>query len=132
MFGPLTSIYKICYTTGMPRWRSPRMRALTRERARLLRELSTLSGLLRGSLFERFSTCTRPRCQCHAGRPHGPRTYVAVTSGKRQRQHYVPQSQRVAVREGVRQFHRLLAIADRLTAINLELMRGGVLDEPEP
>jgi hypothetical protein len=55
-----------------------------------------------------------------------------VTSEKRQRQHYVPQNQRVAAREGVRQFHRLLAIVDRVTAINLVLLRGGALDEPEP
>jgi len=53
---------------------------------------------------------------------------VAVTAGGRQRQHYVPKSQEPAVLEGVEQFHRLLAIADRLTAINLELMRRGVLD----
>lgn len=113
--------------------RSPAtVRALRRERARLLRELSTQSLLLRGSLFERFSTCTRPTCRCHEGQPHGPRTCLAVTSGKRQRQHYVPQSQRAAVREGVRQFHRLLATLDRVTAINLELMRGGLLDESGP
>jgi len=79
----------------MTRRASPRVRA----RARLLRQLSTLSRLLRGSLFERFSTCTRRLCRCHQGRPHGPRTYLAVTSGKRQRQHYVPKSQRDAVRE---------------------------------
>ena len=110
----------------------PRAHALRRERTRLLRELSSLSGLLRGSLFERFSTCSRPTCRCHEGQPHGPRTYVAVTCGKRQRQHYVPQSQRGAAREGVRQFHRLRAIVDRVTAINLLLMRGCGLDEPEP
>ena len=116
----------------MTRRSSPRVRVLLRERARLLVQLSTLSRLLRGSLFERFSTCTRRPCRCRQGRPHGPRTYLAVTSGKRQRQHYVPKSQRVAVREGVGEFHRLLAIADRLTAINLELMRGGMLDGPAP
>jgi hypothetical protein len=36
------------------------------------------------------------------------------------------------VGEGIRQYHRLLAIVDRVTAINLELMKGGVLDEPDP
>jgi hypothetical protein len=101
------------------------------ERTRLLAELATLSRLLRASLFERFSVCARPACRCHQGCRHGPRTYLAVTSQKRQRQHYVPQSQRGAAREGVRQFHRLLAIVDRVTAINLELLRGGALDGPE-
>lgn len=106
-----------------------RIQSLLRERRELLQELSALSLLVRGSLFERFSTCSRPNCACHRGRRHGPRTYVAVTQGKRQRQHYVPQGQVAAVQEGVRQFRRLLAIADRVTAINRELMRTGVLHE---
>lgn len=105
---------------------------MLRERARLLAELASLSRVLRASLFERFSVCARPDCRCHQGHRHGPRTYLAVTFEKRQRQHYVPQSQRVAAREGVRQFHRLLAIVDRVTVINLVLLRGGALDEPEP
>jgi hypothetical protein len=36
------------------------------------------------------------------------------------------------VGKGIRQYHRLVAIVDRVTAINLELMRRGVLDEPDP
>jgi hypothetical protein len=102
---------------------------LKRHRHKLLEELPQLVRLLRGSFFERFSTCSRPACRCHQGQRHGPRAYVAVTAEKAQRQHYVPKSQVEAVRDGVRQFHRVLAIVDRVTAINLELMRGGALDD---
>lgn len=105
---------------------------LRRERQRLLRELASLSLMIRGSLFERFSTCTRPSCPCHKGKLHGPRCYVAVTAQKRQKQHYVPQSQGDAVRCGVEQYHRLVQILDRITTINLRLMRGGHLHESTP
>jgi hypothetical protein len=108
------------------------IRALRRERRRLQAELGSLSRVIRGSFVERFSTCSRPRCSCHAGQRHGPRFYVAVTQRRSQRQHYVPQRQVDAVREGIAQYHCILEILDRLTAINLQLMRGGVLDEPDP
>ena len=111
---------------------SRKIHALRRERRRLLEELPTLARLLRASYFERFSTCSRPSCPCHRGQRHGPRGYVAVTTARTQRQHYVPQHQQLAVGEGIRQYHRLVSIVDRVTAINLELMRGGVLDEPDP
>jgi len=94
--------------------------------------MRTLSLLLRGSFFRRLSTCSRPSCPCHRGRRHGPRAYVAVTSGRAQRQHYVAQNQVRTVQEGIRQYHRLLAILDRMTAINLKLMKGGRLHEPDP
>ena len=106
-----------------------RLAHLRRERERLLRELPTLSCLLRGSLFRRFSTCSRPSCPCRKGARHGPRYLLAVTAKKRQKQHYVPKSQIRAVRRGVRQYHRLLQILDRLTAIHLILMRKGCLHE---
>jgi len=116
----------------MARSPSKKIKTLREERRQLLEDLPTLGRLLRGSYFERFSTCSRPSCPCHRGQRHGPRAYLAVTTGRRQRQHYVPRSQQLAVSEGIRQYHRLLTIVDRLTAINLELMRGGVLDEPDP
>jgi hypothetical protein len=106
--------------------------AKKRERQRLLNELTRLTTLIRGSFFERFSTCSRPTCKCHEGERHGPRGYVTVKEGQGQRQFYVPQSQTDAVRHGIQQYHRLLEIVDRISAINLELMQGGTLNEPDP
>ena len=52
-----------------------------------------------------------------------------VTEQKRQRQHYVPKDQQKAVQRGVDQYHRLLEVLCRVTAINLELMKSRLLDE---
>ena len=103
-------------------------KALWRERRDLLREMSKLALMMRGSFFQRYSTCSRPDCACHRGKRHGPRCYVAVTQEKIQKQHYVPNVQAEAVREGVGQYQRMMRIADRLTEINLELMKGGALN----
>ena len=106
-----------------------KVNALRRERSKLLEELGSLSLMLRGSYLERFSTCSHPNCRCHEGQRHGPRAYVVVTEQKRQRQHYVPKDQQKAVQRGVDQYHRLLEVLCRVTAINLELMKSRLLDE---
>ena len=109
-----------------------KVRKLLSERRGLLEELSGLPLLMHGSYFERYSTCSRPHCSCHEGKRHGPRAYVAQQhGGGSPRQHYVPKGQVEAVREGIGQYHRMLEIAYRITAINLELMRGGRLAEQD-
>jgi len=114
----------------MTKFRKMSVGTLRRERQRLLEELPSLSGLIKGSLFERFSTCGRPKCTCHEGKRHGPRCYLAITEAQRQRQRYVRKADVADVQAGVRQYHRLLEIAERITAINLQLMREGAHDEP--
>ena len=103
--------------------------SLRAERGKLLEELSRLCLLIHGSYFERYSTCSRKACACHEGRRHGPRAYVALRSAGRPGQRYVPRSQVSAVQKGVEQYQRLLQVADRITQVNLTLMRGGRLDE---
>ena len=112
----------------MPKLPAKKVAALRREREKLLKELSDLRLLVRGTYLERFSTCSRPNCACHQGKRHGPRSYAVVTREKKQRQVYIRRDQTEAVRRGIAQHHRLLEIVDRVTAINLELMRGGVLE----
>jgi len=103
--------------------------ALRRERERLVVRLSGFSQILHGTYLERFSTCSRAGCLCHEGRQHGPRAYVVVRAGRTQRQHYIPQRQIEAVRKAIAQYHRLMALVDRISTINLQLMRGGLLHE---
>lgn len=98
------------------------------ERARLLAELGTLSRLLHGSWVERYSVCARPDCKCHRGERHGPRRYLVVNEAGRQRQKYVQNARVPAAREGLAQYRRLREIVDRLTQINLALLKE---DDPE-
>jgi hypothetical protein len=109
-----------------------RIEKLRKQRQKLLEEMGSLSLLVHGSLFERFSTCSRPRCACHKGERHGPRTYVAVTEDKVQRQHFIRKGQVATVKRGIRQYHRLRELTRRITRINLELMRQDGLREARP
>jgi len=100
---------------------------LLNKRKVLLERLAQLSLLAHGSYLERFSTCIRKNCACRQGNKHGPRSYVVLYDQKRQFQIYVPQSQRQAIRRGIRQHEKLLAAVDEITSINIQLMRMGEL-----
>ena len=93
------------------------------ERTRLSSELGTLSHVLHGSWVERFSVCSRPRCKCHSGEKHGPRRYLVVLENGKQRQKYIPNAQVDAAKRGRSEYMRLSEIIDRITQINLLLMK---------
>ncbi len=76
---------------------------LLEERSALLSELSGLQNLLHGSWVKRYTTCARSDCHCHTGERHGPRYYVVVNEGGRQKQKYVPKSQVEAAFRGIEQ-----------------------------
>lgn len=101
----------------------PTIKELKEERARLLEELGSLSQLLHGSWVERYSVCSRRGCKCRKGERHGPRHYLVINEGGHQRQKYIPQSQVDAAQEGLKQYRRLQEISDRITHINLQLMK---------
>jgi hypothetical protein len=107
-------------------------RALIRKREVLLERLAELPLLVHGSYLERFSSCSRPNCSCHNGKRHGPRSYLVVYEGKKQRQVYVPQAQRDLIREGIRQHEELRAIVKEITRINVQLMRTRTLAASRP
>ena len=104
-------------------------RKLERERERLLATLAESRTAIRGSVLERFSTCSRPNCACHQGKRHGPRTYIVASVHGRQRQFYVPQAQGLAAREAVEQYHCLMHTIERISTINRQLMQRGVLED---
>ena len=94
-----------------------------RERAGLLKEMASLSMLLHGSWLERFSQCSRPGCKCHTGKRHGPRHYVVINDRGHQRQRYIPNSLVNKAQAGLAQYKRLQGIVERITRINLLLMK---------
>jgi len=102
---------------------------LKEERAALLNELVALSKMLHGSWVERYSVCSRPNCKCRKGQKHGPRHYLVINEGGRQRQKYIPNAQVNSVRRGITQHVRLREIVDRITHLNLMLIKERAYDD---
>ncbi len=99
-------------------------------RERLLARLPDLRLLLRGSLVSRYRRCGRASCHCAAeGDPgHGPAYYlmVSVAPGKTL-QVYVPGDQKAAVESWIQNFHAARETLERISTLNRELLRRGVL-----
>ncbi len=116
----LYSMYYICYNRIMS---TKNIEQLLAQRKALIKELGTLTHLIRGSSFKRYSTCSRENCDCHTGKRHGPRYYLVIHEKGRQRQKYLPAAQVPHVLDGIEQYHRLQEIVEEITQINLALIK---------
>ncbi len=96
---------------------------LINERSQLLEELKSLSQMLHGSWVERYSLCSIKNCKCHKGERHGPRHYLVINKNGRQRQKYIPNSLAESAQKGVQQYQKVTDIIDRITSINLKLIK---------
>jgi hypothetical protein len=99
--------------------------SIREEKAELLKEMADLSEILHGSWVERYSTCSNRNCLCHKdqSKRHGPRSYLVVNQDGRQRQKYIQNRLVEKAKEGLSQHERLKVIIDRLTTLNLLLMK---------
>ena len=84
------------------------------QKAKLAVNLGAQGNLLKGSLIERFTVCTRPGCRCARGHKHGPYLYVSVFDGKRSRQVYVPKSMEKEVRRWVKNYGSAKNLIDKV------------------
>ena len=97
--------------------------SLLRERSDLMKQIAGYADFIRGSVFSRFSTCSRPSCACHKGKRHGPRFYLVTTDGSKQRQHYIPMSKVDSIKRATQQSKEILRLLDLVSQINIKLMR---------
>ena len=104
---------------------SPQREAqLRQQRRRIAQGLGAEGEILKGSLIERFTVCSRPGCRClEKGEKHGPYLYVSVFDGKQSRQVYVPRSMHAQVRRWVRNAQRLSEAVGTLSNLSVELIR---------
>ncbi len=103
---------------------------IIKERTNLLSKLEKLPQLLHGTWVERYSICSRPDCKCHQGKRHGPRHYLVINEKGRQRQKYISNSQVQTALTGLSQYRELQEIVDRITHLNLELMKDSECERP--
>jgi hypothetical protein len=95
-----------------------------RQRKQGLSKLPPVSGILRGSLMERYVTCGNPSCKCARGERHGPNWYLSVTLGPgRTTGSIIPEEKVDEVRNGIENYHKLKDRLEKISDINRELLR---------
>lgn len=102
-----------------------------RERKRaLLRSLARPPmAAIRASVVERYGTCGKANCSCHAGAKHGPYYYLTqcVAKGHVQKFQLKTPKQQQRARDAVAVFNQFYDLLEELSQINAELLRR---DEP--
>lgn len=101
--------------------------ALRQRRAALLHRLCLPPQAIRASVVERFGTCGKAGCACHAGAKHGPYYYLTqcVAAGH-VRKFLLKSPERLATaRDAVAAFNTFYDQLEELSQINAELLRRG-------
>jgi hypothetical protein len=101
--------------------------ALRQRRAALLRQMALPPQAIRASVVERFGTCGKPGCACHAGAKHGPYYYLTqcVAVGHVRKFLLKTADALGAARDAVTAFNQFYDQLEELSQINAELLRRG-------
>jgi hypothetical protein len=100
-----------------------REKQINQQRRRIANGMGAGGEILKGSLIERFTVCSRPGCRCLKGKKHGPYLYISVFDGKQSRQVYVPKSMHSQVRNWVQNAQQVSEAVGRLSELSTELIR---------
>lgn len=96
---------------------------LEHKRDALIEELRSLGNLMRGTLIQARVKCGRKGCECEAGERH-EKVHLCLNLHGRTRNLYVGRGRKDRVASLVREYQRARHIIEKLTEINLELLRG--------
>lgn len=107
----------------MAKSNSKREETICKQRRQLAKGLAAKGELLKCSLIERFTVCTKPGCRCGQGEKHGPYLYVSIFDGKQSRQIYVPKSMEKKVRAWARNYQTLVEKVAEISELSVELIR---------
>jgi len=99
------------------------LQILIKERTILLEEIGALTHMVHGSIFERYTVCSRPECKCHKGEKHGPIMCFMINKAGKQHQKYVPKQMHLQAINCIKEYKRALEIIDRISEINLILIK---------
>jgi hypothetical protein len=96
---------------------------LEQQRDALIEELHGLGNLMRGTLIQARVKCGRKGCECEQGEKH-EKVHLCLNFHGRTRNLYVGRAREKSVASLVREYQRARQIIEKLTEVNLELLRG--------
>lgn len=96
---------------------------LLAHRDQLLAQLRQCPNLMRGSLTQLRVRCGQPNCECTRGPGH-LKTHLTVNLGGRTRTLYVNQKRRAEIEALLDGYRCIWQLIDKLTEVNLVLLRG--------
>jgi hypothetical protein len=105
---------------------------LFQRRAKLLDRLCVAPETVRGSYVRQYLTCGKKNCRCRRGLKHGPFHYFVQCVGVGRVKKFLLKTpaQRRAARAGIAAHLKLSRQLAELSALNAEMLRRGIMDNP--
>lgn len=97
---------------------------LAQERKNLIKELKKLSLFIKGSLVKSSKKCGRKGCRCEKGQLH-PHVIISTFKKGKTQIVYVPKHKTEQAKTAVDCYTRVKEIIERISAINIKLLKGG-------
>ena len=102
---------------------------MTTRKNQILKSISTIMDMMKGSLAESYRPCGKPSCKkCQHGQFHHGYFFSYRVKGK-QKMFYVPQKHYPLVKKLSDNWKHLKDLIEELTDINVQLIRKGKFDD---
>ena len=102
------------------------LKDLLNERSLLVKRLSGLKHILRGSIVRQGNVCGKAVCICkrkHNPILHGPYSYLSHRSRKSNNTIFLTNRKLVVAKKGVREYNEAIELIYRIAEINFEILR---------
>ena len=110
----------------MRKIKPPVYSSLLKERDSLIKELNSVSFILRGSLRRQGNVCGRPDCSCKRPKNpklHGPYNYLSHRYKDRSQTIFLNDKKFAFAQEGIAGYDRVMDIIYRLCDVNFRILR---------
>lgn len=111
------------------------LRQLLKERDSLVKSLSGLRHILRGSIVKQGNICGKPVCICKRKKNpvlHGPYNYLSHRSAKNINTIFLTEKKLGYAKKGIREYDKAIGLIYRIAEINFKILRyhhGALPDE---
>lgn len=95
---------------------------LLKERRKVAQQMPRGSDIIKGSLVKLRRVCGKPNCRCNKGEKHMS-LYISQSYKGKTKMTYIPRRQVEYVKDCVESYKRLLKGVEKLTEINLKLIK---------
>ena len=102
------------------------LRQLVKERDKLVKSLSRLNRILRGSIIKQGNICGKTACICKRKKNpvlHGPYNYLSHRSVKGMNTIFLTEKKLHYAKNGIRQYDEAIKLIYRIAEINFEILR---------
>lgn len=100
-----------------------KLKELKTERERILKEIRKTKNLMRGSMYERERKCGGKNCWCYKSEKGHPQTMLTLHSKGKQIGISIRSERKKEVRAMIEEYNRLWDLIERLTDVNIKIIR---------